>query len=147
MNLPMTAFKINGTNVFIKLTIDEVLEFPPDVYGGGHSVKGLLTIRAGAYCATADHYFTTGELSRFYAALSECYETVSGIAELHNTAHMLELKIMFDKQRGHVAAVGWSNAVPHEVNQLAFEIKTDQTHIKSVLVDLKRVHDAYGDIH
>jgi hypothetical protein len=48
--LPMLAFKLEGMDDSIELTIDEVWGYPNETsYGGGYGAKGNLSIRAGEY--------------------------------------------------------------------------------------------------
>ncbi len=48
--LPMLAFKLEGMDNFIELTIDEVWGYPNETsYAGGYSAKGNLSVHAGAF--------------------------------------------------------------------------------------------------
>jgi hypothetical protein len=145
--LPMVAFQIKGNGDSIELTMDEVFGFPKEEsYGGGYGAKGVLSIRAGAYSVTDAHYFTTGELYRFYLALKECYDLLDGEAVLENVDRELTLKCVFNKN-GHVYVSGEFQAKPAVANILIFEFRTDQTQIKSTLSALKAVYKEFGGQH
>jgi len=145
LDLPMLAFRMTGIDELIELTIEEVWRFPNEVsYSGGYGAKGMLTIRAGAYAVTASHCFTTGELYRFFQALKQGYDTLSGVAVLENMERELELKCEFNRL-GHVIATGKFQANPVISNVLSFEIKTDQTQVKDSLSTLQAVYEIFGD--
>ena len=145
LSLPMLAFRMTGIDEFIELSIDEVWGFPNETnYGGGYYAKGLLSIRAGAYSVSAEHYFTTGELYRFFIALKQGFDTLSGEAVLENTERELELKCEFTKL-GHVIISGTFQAIPSVNNFLSFAIKTDQTQVKDSISNLQAVYDVFGD--
>ena len=80
--LPFLAFKLDGMDDSIELTIDEVWGYPNETsYGGGYGAKGKLSIRAGEYMINnATHYFTTGELYNFLQQMEHCYEALDGVA-------------------------------------------------------------------
>ena len=144
LDLPMLAFRMAGIDELIELTIDEIWGFPNETsYGGGYGAKGNLTIHAGAYFVSAAHYFTTGELYRFFNALKLGYDTLSGEAVLENTERELELKCAFTKL-GHVIASGTFQANSVANNVLTFEIKTDQTQIKNSISNLQAVYEIFG---
>ena len=107
--LPITAFQLNGYGEYICLTITDVFGFPNRTsYGGGYSVKGNIKILVGGYSVNSQHYFTTGELYKFYNDLSYCYNNLTGIAELPNTEQeltLLTLSVIFNKT-GHVSIKG-----------------------------------------
>jgi len=141
----MLAFRITGMDERIELTLDEVWGFPNETtYGGGYGAKGMLSIRAGAYSVSAAHHFTTGELYRFFTALKQGYDTLSGEAVLENTERELELKCEFN-QLGHVIASGMFQAIPSTNNVLSFVIKTDQTQVKDTISNLQAIYGAFGD--
>lgn len=145
LDLPMLAFRMTGIEEYIELSIDEVYGFPNQTsYGGGYGAKGVLSIQAGEYIVSAIHYFTTGELYRWFNALKQCYDTFSGIAVLENTERELELKCEFNKL-GQVFVSGTFQANPSVNNTLSFEIKTDQTQVKDSIANLKTVYEIFGD--
>ena len=143
-NLPMLAFRITGIDEFIELTIDEVWGFPNEIsYGGGYGAKGRLSICAGEYSVSAMHYFTTGELYRFFMGLKQCYAILNGEVVLENNEGALELKCMFNKH-GHVFASGMFRADSVVKNILFFEIETDQTQLNNSISDLQTVYKIFG---
>lgn len=145
MDLPMLAFKINGTSEYIELYIDEVFGFPNELsYGGGYGARGRITIVAGNYNVKSTHYFTTGELYVFSQQLIECYQNVKGTCVLKNTEYELEMQCEFDKL-GHVKISGKFQKYQHVNNILLFEIGTDQTQIKEVIEQLEKVIKYFGD--
>lgn len=143
--LPMLAFLMTGMNGSIQLEIEEVFGFPNETsYGGGYGAKGNLIINAGGFSINPPHYYTTGELYRFYRQLQRCYKRLSGIAVLENTEDELKLQCEFNKL-GHVILTGRFQSAPSENNILQFEFKSDQTQVKSTLSQLKAVYDVFGD--
>lgn len=145
MQLPIQAFRLEGVDSLIELTIDELFGFPDETsYGGGYGAKGRLTIRANEYSVVAaTHYFTTGELYRFMLQLEECYETLSGTAVLENTERELELECQFNKL-GHVSFSGSFQGRPDIENILTFECRSDQTQIPAIIASLKHIYSIFG---
>ena len=145
LDLPMLAFQINGIDESIDLTIEEVWGFPhePDSYCGGYGAKGRVTVQAGEYSVSAMHYFSTGELYKFLLQLELCYERLDGNAMLENLECELELKCEFNRL-GHVIVLGRFQADLSVGNALDFEIRTDQTQVRSTLSQLRTVFDIFG---
>ena len=86
LSLPMLAFRISGIDEHIELTINEVWGFSDNTsYGGGYGAKGTLSIQAGEYSVSAAHFFTTGELYRFFDTLKHQFE--KDIYIYHLTQH------------------------------------------------------------
>jgi len=145
LDLPMLAFKIKGIDEYVELTIEEVCGFPNATdYGGGYGARGILKIQVAQYFVSATHYFTTGELYRFASELNRCYESLNGVATLENVERELELQCEFNRL-GHVNISGKIQADQSVKNILEFELKTDQTQIKDLLLQLKKVINIFGD--
>ncbi|SMC35962.1 hypothetical protein SAMN02745168_0448 [Papillibacter cinnamivorans DSM 12816] len=142
----MLAFKLEGNDCYIELTIEEVWGYPNETsYGGGYGAKGQLTIKAGEYSVdNATHYFTTGELYRFMQELQQCYNKLEGEIYLDNTEHELDLKCTFNR-KGHVVINGRFQSRPDIQTFLIFELRTDQTQIPAAIFALKRVAEIFGD--
>ena len=146
LSLPMLAFKIEGMEDSIELTIDEVWGYPHETnYGGGYAAKGTLSIHVGEYAVnSATHYFTTGEVYEFLQQLQHCYKTLDGTAVLENNERELALTCLFNR-RGHVLVEGSFQSNPALKNILSFEFSTDQTQIPKVLSSLSNVASIFGD--
>jgi hypothetical protein len=143
--LPITAFYFSGENGEIKLTINEVFGFPSSTsYAGGYDARGMLSISACEYSVSeAEIYFATGELYEFYVALKSCYENLSGTIIFSNTEEDLEFKAVFNKL-GHVVLTGKFQQRRDMENCLYFEIKSDQTQVKTSLSLLEDVIKSFG---
>ncbi len=148
LSLPMLAFKIEGMEDSIELTIDEVWGYPHETnYGGGYAAKGTLSIHVGEYAVNnATHYFTTGEIYGFLQQLQHCYKTLEGTAVLKNTERELQLTCLFNR-RGHVLVEGSFQSNPALKNILSFEFSTDQTQIPQILSSLSMVASIFGGNH
>ena len=143
-DFPMTAFKINGFDGNIKLSIEQVWGFPESTaYYGGYDAKGVLKIKSGAYSATSDYHFTTGELSDFLEQLRTCYDSLSGTAVLANHEDENLIKCEFLKN-GHITVSGEYQSAVHKKNRLTFEFDTDQTQILETIDYLERVYKFFG---
>ena len=144
--LPMLAFKLEGMDDSIELTIDEVWGYPNETsYGGGYGAKGNLSIRAGEYMVVnATHYFTKGELYSFLQQMKYCYEVLDGFATLDNTDRELDLKCTFNK-KGHVLIEGHFQKDPSINNKLTFELRSDQTQAAATISSLKAVAEIFSD--
>jgi len=82
-------------------------------------------------------------LHRFFIALKQCHDTLSGEAVLENMARELELKCAFNKL-SHVIVSGTFQANPSINNVLSFVIETDQTQINESISSLKAVYKVFG---
>lgn len=147
IKLPMTAFLLRGDgNDHIGLQITEVYGFPNEIaYGGGYGAQGILDIHSGPYKVYANHYFTTGELYKFYCQLQNNYNNIYGESILQNSDKKLQLKLSIVKT-GKVIAIGEFQAYPDSISKLCFEIHSDQTEIAAMLHDLNHVHQIFGDM-
>lgn len=141
MDFPVRAFCLHGSNGKIELTITETLGFPADTsYEGGYDVKGSLDIDIGCYVVRFDDYcFSTGVLRGFMEELEKCYETLRGKAVYkrlweNDFAFTLEMT-----DSGHAVVNGTFQEDPVMNNKLTFELQTDQTYVKPVISDLRKI--------
>lgn len=146
MELPIKAFCLNGYGEKIELTITEVFDFPDSTsYEGGYDIKGILDIEIGCYkVRCTDFYFATGILYRLLEGLEVCYKQLNGKAYYK---HFLEQDFEFTLEMthsGHACVTGKFRENPAVDNELIFEMETDQTCIKPVIDEIKKVMAIFG---
>ena len=135
----MEIFSFKGySGEHITLNLIEVLGYPDTTsYEGGYDIICSLEIKCGCYTVSCDRYFSaSGALYRFQKELIECYKTLEGTAKY---ALLLENDLIFEvfmESGGKAIIKGDYQECPEKDNKLSFEIETDQTCIKSVIMGI-----------
>lgn len=132
-------FSIKGYNgEHITLNLIDVLGYPNTTsYDGGYDIICSLEIKCGCYTASCDRYFSaSGALYRFQKKLIKCYETLEGNAKY---TLLLENDLVFEvfmRSGGKAIIKGKYQEYPEKDNKLFFEIETDQTYLKPVIMGI-----------
>ena len=146
--LPVTAFDIRGANnERVKLEITEVYEFPQitSVYGG-YDIKCRLQIDSDVYrLRTDDYYSATGMLWAFFKGLNKCYSELNGKCSFDGDCEGKDLSFDVYFAQGRVVVCGKYQNDRMRKNILEFEFCSDQSYFASVLTDLRKVVDMFGD--
>ena len=144
MNEPK-KFTIKGNGDFITISILEIYGYPNETsFRGGYDIKSEVEISVGNYNCRGSMYITTGDIYSFYQDLRTCYGELNGELKLETIERNLELELKFNQ--GHVNVYGSFREHPNTLNQLNFEIESDQTFIKSTLNELLGIVTKYGGI-
>lgn len=146
--LPMRAFELFGAaGEAIKLRIENVEGFPNETsINGGYEITCRLTISIGNYNVQNTAYpASTGALYHFYTALKECNDELYGKATYEVTyVDGAELTLGIEYDGGNVTVTGAYRDIQDSNTVLNFEFATDQSYIKSVLTDLKKIVSTFG---
>ncbi|MDR0917126.1 MAG: hypothetical protein LBN02_08095 [Oscillospiraceae bacterium] len=138
--LPMRAFRINGTNGHIEYTLHEV--YDTHVIGL-EDTEGALDIRADGFSARGTLWASIFDLFDFCSHLKQCYESVSGEVVLRNPDRSFELNLSF-KNSGHVSVIGVYKERYDRSNELNFEFETDQADIFNVISELEQLQRMFN---
>ncbi|MEQ2609901.1 WapI family immunity protein [Eubacterium ventriosum] len=141
-------FSFKGYNgEHITLNLIEVLGYPDTTsYEGGYDIICTLEIKCGCYTVNCDRYFAaSGALYRFQKELIKCYEMLKGNAKY---TLFLENDLFFEvfmESGGKANIKGNYQECPDKDNKLLFEIETDQTCLKPVIMGIDRLKRKLND--
>lgn len=144
----MHLFSLNGyQNDKICLELEEDIGFPDSTsYEGGYDIRCNLKIDAGCYHVEYDElYSATGAIFRFCDELKECYYRLEGQAEYKL---FLEDNLYFKVEMttgGHAVVTGNFQARYDKESILQFQIETDQSCFMSVIQDIEKLKEKYGN--
>ena len=143
-------FSIQAENGETKIIIKEVYGFPNSTsHFGGYDTTSKIEIRSSdnygsEYFLSAHFHISTGDIFLFYDQLLKCYEKLSGTAYLSNYEDNLNLQLIFDVNGTcKVKGIYMDNSILN--NRLMFNLNLDQSYLRSTLIDLKLIHEKYGD--
>jgi hypothetical protein len=141
----MDEFKISAGADWVRISFDEVYGFPNLTSNfGGYDVRGVVTIRCGAYHVRGALWFSTGEVWEFYSALKKAYDDLAGEARFGSSEGNLNFTIRFTP-RGHWTLEGNYQAEHHNPTKLFFELEGDQSYLNETLKQLADIVATYGD--
>lgn len=141
----MEEFTIYAGADFVKVKLANVYGFPENTcHWGGYDVRAEIEIKSGNFSVKSSFYISTGEIYDFSQELKQCYNTLSGIANLNSYEGNLKLVGEFDGI-GHVNFKGYFSEHNEFTNELKFEFVSDQTFIRSTLDELDEIVQKYGD--
>jgi len=147
MEFPIEAFCLYGNDGGkIAMAINEAPGFPNRTcVEGGYDIICNLTMDVGCYHVESERYFSaTGTLYRFSAELNECYKKLEGIAQYKM---LWERDLLFSVEmigRGHAAIKGTYRDRPDLLNNLEFEMETDQSCFLAVIQSIEKLKDIFG---
>jgi hypothetical protein len=137
-------FFIQADSGQIYFKIDRVFGFPTSTcHWGGYDTQSEIEIKSGNYSVKGQVYISTGNIYSFFRQFEECYRTLRGTATLESYEKNLLMLLDFDGL-GHVKITGSFNEYD-DLNNLAFEMKTDQTFLADTLTSLTKIHEKFGD--
>lgn len=145
----MYLFCLNGYNgERLSMEFNEIFGFPDNIsYDGGYDMVCTLKIDAGCFHVESENlYSATGALYRFCDELKVCYDKLHGTAEYRM---LLEDDLSFKiamTNGGRAFVKGTFQERRHDQNNvLHFEFDTDQSCFFSVIQDIEKLKEKYGD--
>ncbi|WP_456238740.1 WapI family immunity protein [Paenibacillus tarimensis] len=112
---------------------------------GGYEVSGNVEIKSGNFTASGELWFTTGELYTFYKSLLTVHQHCSGKVEYSNFDRSLNFELQY-KPGGIIEIKGRYQEHPDSINELIFEIHSDQSYINNTIEELKELIKDYGNL-
>ena len=142
----MIEILIYGENGnYLKINTQKIFDFPETTCPfGGYDTESSIEIKASSYNVKGLVWISTGDLYFFYEKLKKCYENLRGEAQLSSYENNLVSVLTFDKF-GKATLKGKFIEKHHENNLLEFEIISDQSYIKSTILQLEKMIEIYGD--
>ena len=138
------SFTLTGeSGNFLRITFAQVYGFPESTCAwGGYELRTIVEIKSDGFAVTSTFYTSTGELFQLFQQLHLCQAAVAGVAQYESYEHQLAFTISY-KTMGQVIIGGkFSNYC----NTLEFEFSSDQSFMRSTLVQLQQIVSKYGDM-
>ncbi len=106
-------------------------------------LSATASISAGSYKGSISLMVLAPELTEFYSQVSTLYETLIGDAVFNTLEDQLSIRLSGDGI-GHIHVEGYiKDEVGVGYNKLVYELSIDQTELKTVANQLRKVLSAY----
>jgi hypothetical protein len=144
MNLP-PSMTLSAGDDLVTVKILGRMHPGADDYWDGNWLLSPIEIQVGGFSGEVPAGLRSEELRRFREQLERLYRTLEGEARLESIEEWILLVCQGDGM-GHINVKGFVRDRPGIGNRLNFDLCFDQTHLPSLLDQLRKIEAAYPEL-